>query len=89
MTVRPSHMFIRPNLRSSCSSASQQSGSVYLHFGSLADIAVRRVYVRFNPKADTIHRDFDVRLGPQAEIAERTASLRCPIDIRTPAWPFK
>src|SRR5262249_26295475 len=38
MTVRPTHMFIRPNLRSGCSFASQQNGGVDFCFGSKADI---------------------------------------------------
>jgi hypothetical protein len=51
MTVRPNHVFIRPNLRSGCSCASQQNGGVDFRFESKADIAAHSSDVRFTPKS--------------------------------------
>jgi hypothetical protein len=50
MTVRPSHMSIRPNLRSGCSW--QQNRGFDFRFGSEADIPGSLPNVRFAPKAD-------------------------------------
>jgi hypothetical protein len=51
MTVRPNQVFIRPNLRSGCSCASQQNGGVDFRFESKADIAAHSTDVRFTPKS--------------------------------------
>ena len=64
MTVRPGHMFTRPNLRSGRSCASQQNGGVDFRFGPEADIQRWLSYVRFTPESGITECFWDVRFVP-------------------------
>src|SRR5215472_10692216 len=70
MTVRPSHMFIRPNLRGGRSCASQQNRGVYFRFGSKADILQCNRHVRFTPNSDIDCVFRHVRFGPKADMRQ-------------------